>query len=131
MPGRWVTGTVLQLPFKNCAFDVVISSQMLHHINSDQELIRVFSEASRVASKLVLLSDLHRNAVLYGLLSVILRIGMFPRTFREDGLLSVRRGFRVDEWRRFAAEAKMPQAQTWLYFGARIMLASRKEICSG
>ena len=125
-PGQWICGSVLDLPLKNRSFDVVISSQMFHHFNKDQEIIRAFSEAWRVAGKAVLLNDLHRNLILYALLNGLLRAGMFPRTFREDGLISVRKGFRVPEWREFAQQAQIPQPKVWLYFGARVMLWASK-----
>jgi hypothetical protein len=54
-----------------------------------------------------------------------LRVG---RTLQSDGLISVRRGFRLGEWRDLAARAEIPEAGIWLYYGTRIVLQARKTI---
>ena len=50
------------------------------------------------------------------------------RTLRNDGLISVRRGFRLGEWRELAARAEIPDAKIWLYYGTRIVLQARKTL---
>ncbi len=124
--GRNVTGSALALPFPDAHFDVVIASQMTHHL-SDAEVVTHFREAWRVARQAVLLSDLHRNPFLYALVWMGSWLVGFNRAMREDGVISVRRGFRLDEWRRHAAAAGIPDARVWLYAGTRIMLAARKD----
>lgn len=123
--GRNVTGSALALPFPDAQFDVVIASQMTHHL-ADAEVVTHFREAWRVARHAVLLSDLHRNPFLYGLVWAGSWLAGFNRAMREDGLISVQRGFRLDEWRGHAAAAGIPDARVWLYAGTRIMLAARK-----
>ncbi len=123
--GRTVTGSALALPFPDAQFDVVIASQMTHHL-TDAEVATHFREAWRVARQAMLLSDLHRNLFLYALVWAGTWLVGFNRAMREDGLISVRRGFRLDEWRRHAAAAGIPNARVWLYAGTRIMLAARK-----
>lgn len=124
--GNTIIGSVLSLPFENESFDVVIANQMTHHLTSDDEIARHFREAWRVARRGILLSDIHRNPFLYGVIWLILHVGNFPKHFREDGLLSVKRGFRTDEWRRLAKRAQLDDAKAWRYFGARVMLSGRK-----
>ena len=121
-----VTGSALSLPFRDQSFDVVIASQMAHHLGREEEVGRHFKEAWRVARDLVFLNDLHRSIALYGILWLVLRICRFPDHFRSDGLLSVRRGWRVDEWRVLANQAGIPEARVWLYAGARVMLGARR-----
>jgi hypothetical protein len=48
-------------------------------------------------------------------------------TVLEDGLISVRRGFRRAEWREMAAQAGIPQVNVWRYHGTRIVLQARKK----
>ena len=124
--GKAVTGSVLKLPFENESFDVVIANQMTHHLVTDEDVSQHFREAWRVARQSVLISDMHRNAVLYGLIWVILHFGNFPKHFREDGLLSVKRGFRLSEWKNLTKRAGISDAKVWLHFGARMMLAAKK-----
>jgi len=129
-PGvQWVGGSALALPFRDRAFDIVIASQMTHHLMSDDEACRHFREAWRVSGRMLFINDLHRNCVLYGILWVLLRLYRFPEHFLSDGLLSVRRSWRVGEWRALAVRAGIPEARVWLYGGARLMLqASRKDV---
>ena len=126
LPGKTVAGSVLAIPFPDQSFDVVIAHQMTHHLAGDGEVVEHFREARRVARECVLISDMHRSSVLYSLIWVILHLGNFPKHFREDGLLSVKRGFRQDEWRELAKRAGINEAKVWVHFGARVMLAAQK-----
>jgi 2-polyprenyl-3-methyl-5-hydroxy-6-metoxy-1,4-benzoquinol methylase len=128
--GRNVAGSVLALPFRDASFDVVIASQMTHHLG-DQEVPVHLREAWRVARQAVFVSDLHRNIALYTVLWLFLRARGCPAHFRYDGLLSVKRGFRVRELRNFAAQAGIDAARVWMYAGARIILQARKPLTSG
>ena len=125
--GRNVTGSALALPFSDGHFDVVIASQMAHHLG-DLEVTVHFREAWRVARSAVVLSDLHRNPFLLALVWLGSWPLGFSRVMRADAVISVRRGFRVAEWRRHAAEAEIPSARVWLYAGTRIMLAAKKPV---
>ena len=123
---RHVVGSVLNLPFRDQSFDVVIATQMTHHLTSNADVVRHFEEAWRVSRRGVLIYDLHRNPLLYSVVAVLLTTLRMPAHFRSDGLLSVRRGWRVNEWRDLAAAAKIPQAEVWLEHGARITLLAQR-----
>ena len=120
-----VAGSALALPFRDASFDVVIASQMTHHL-TDTQAQQHLREAWRVARVAIFLSDLHRNAGLYAMLWLLLCLGRFPQPFRLDGLLSVRRGWRVDELQRLADQAGLIGARVRLYYGARVLLQARK-----
>ncbi len=124
--GKFVCGSVLDLPFENESFDVVIANQMTHHLSSSDEVAQHFREAHRVARRVVLLSDMHRSIILYGVIWAVLHAGNFPKHFREDGLLSIKRGFRSDDWRELANRAGLKDAKVWMHYGARVMLAAQK-----
>ena len=126
-PGKTVVGSVLAVPFPDNSFDVVIANQMTHHLPNEVDVVEHFREARRVTRHCILLSDMHRSSVLYSLIWVILHVGRFPKHFREDGLLSVKRGFRAGEWRDLATRAGISEAKVWVHFGARVMLAARKD----
>jgi 2-polyprenyl-3-methyl-5-hydroxy-6-metoxy-1,4-benzoquinol methylase len=124
--GTSVTGSALALPFAENSFDVVIGSQMTHHLTTDEELIQHFREAWRVARRAIYITDLHRNVFLYGLIWLILHGGRFAKDFREDGLLSIKRGFRVREIQRLVEKAEIPGTQVWLYYGSRVIVEAKK-----
>lgn len=123
--GRNVIGSALVLPFPDAHFDVVIASQMTHHL-ADPEVAMHFREAWRVARRAVMVSDLHRNLFLLALVWLGSWPLCFSRAMRQDAVISVRRGFRLDEWRRQAEQAGIPGAQVWLYAATRIMLSAQK-----
>ncbi len=124
--GRNVAGSVLNLPFPDGSFDVVIASQMTHHLATEQQVERHFAEAWRVTREILYFHDLHRNAVLLALVWLSTRAFRLSPAIRADGTTSVRRGWRVAEWKRLAAQAGISNARVWLYFGTRIILQAQK-----
>jgi hypothetical protein len=121
-----IVASAVCLPFRDRSFDVVLASQMTHHLMSDVEVCQHFREAWRVTRDLVFINDLHRNPGLYVALWLLMRMWRYPAHFRADGLLSVKRGWRVGEWRSLARRAGIPNPRVWLYAGARVMLQARK-----
>ena len=122
---RNVAASACAVPFADDTFDVVIASQMTHHL-TDEEAVGHFREAWRVSRDAVFLTDAHRNVGAWCVLWLVLRLMRVTPHFRSDGLLSVQRGWRVGEWRELARRAGIPQARVWLYYGSRVMLQARK-----
>ena len=120
-----VVGSALQLPFPDGSFDLVVASQMTHHLN-DAEVVQHWREARRVTRDAIFICDLHRNAGFYAMLWLTLRLIRAERTLREDGLISVKRGFRRHEWIELARRADIPNVNVWVYYGTRIVLQARK-----
>jgi SAM-dependent methyltransferase len=123
-PGA-VSGNALALPFANDSFDLVITSQMTHHL-TDLEIITHWREAGRVTRDGLFFCDLHRNVGLYAMLWLATRLFGASRHLREDALISVKRGFRLEEWRSLAAQANLRNARVWVFYGTRIVLQARK-----
>jgi 2-polyprenyl-3-methyl-5-hydroxy-6-metoxy-1,4-benzoquinol methylase len=122
---RIVAGSALALPFTDGRFDLVVASQMTHHL-TDEEVVRHWREAWRVTRDAMFICDLHRNAGFYALLGPALRLLGVGSHLRQDGMISVRRGFRRREWLELAARAEIPAPQVWVYYGTRIGLQARK-----
>ena len=120
-----VTGSALQLPFADGSFDLVVASQMTHHL-TDEQVVWHWCEAWRVTRDAIFICDLHRNAGLYAMLWLSLRLMRTSRNLREDALISVKRGFHRREWRDLAARAEIPNTEVRLYYGTRIVLQARK-----
>lgn len=128
--GRHVVGSVTALPFPDESFDAVIATTMTHHLKSEADVVAHFREAVRVARRGVLLCDLHRNSLFAaGLWGVLVALGA-PGEFRRDGVLSVRRGWRVPEWRRLADTAGLTSARVWSEHGTRVLLQFKKSRAS-
>jgi len=94
---RATVGSATALPFDDGRFDVVVATTMTHHLPSEDAVVAHFREAARVARHAVLICDMQRSPAFYGMLWALLRLSGAPKEFREDGLLSVRRGWRREE----------------------------------
>jgi len=123
--GLNVAGSALHLPFGPGSFDVVIASQMAHHLK-DPEVKLLLQEAWRVSRRTVLLCDLHRNLGLYLALLLLFCFQDHPASFKADALLSVKRGWRKADLARLAAQAGVETAKVKVYFGARVVLQASK-----
>lgn len=102
---RLVRLTAPRLPFADGAFDLVVSSTTLHHLERS-EARDFLSELARVSTRGWALVDLRRSAVTYTavrLLGETLWRGSLLN--RRDGPVSVRRAFTAAEARALAREA--------------------------
>src|SRR5262249_52320514 len=80
------------LPFPPQSVDIVIASQLIHHLAP--EAIMAFARAaSSIARRGVVLADLRRSVVAASGFWIGSRLLGFDRATRDDGLTSVRRGF--------------------------------------
>lgn len=117
---RPVVADVRRLPFPERAFDVVTASLFLHHFD-DAELPALLGGLARLARHALVVSDLRRALVpwAFGRLA-------FPLLFRsrvsvDDGLVSIRRGFREDELRRAFAAAGLRRVEVRRLFPYRLL----------
>ena len=87
-----------RLPIADRAFDVVTCSQLLHHFRGDDGAL-LLREIDRVARRRVIISDLRRS----WLAAAGIWLASWPLRFhpvsRHDGVVSVLRGFTLDELR--------------------------------
>lgn len=86
------------LPFRDRSVDVVLASQLLHHL-SRGSAVRLVVELSRVARRGVVVADLRRSPVAAAGIWVAAHLLRLHRVTREDGVTSVRRGFTPRELR--------------------------------
>jgi SAM-dependent methyltransferase len=121
-----IRGDALRLPFSDRAFDFVISSLFTHHLTDDQ-IVKNLREMSRVAARSIFVIDLHRHPVAYLLYTTLGKIVLHTRLVREDGALSILRGFKPGELEQFALLAKLPKFSVTRYFPFRLVLSARTE----
>jgi ubiquinone/menaquinone biosynthesis C-methylase UbiE len=122
--GTNVVGSATRLPFCTGSVDVVIASQMAHHL-TDSEVTQLLGEAWRVASRAVLMCDLHRNAGLYIALKLLFCFQTHSAAFKADALLSVKKAWRVKDLAELARAAGL-EPTVKLHFGARVLLHATK-----
>jgi SAM-dependent methyltransferase len=111
-----VQGDVEKLPFRPRSFDVVTASLFLHHFGDDA-LPPLLRELFALARRALVVNDLRRSWVPY-----LFGRALFGALFRsrvsvEDGLLSIRRGFREHDLRLAFERAGIPVRirRSWPY----------------
>lgn len=87
--------------FRKIQYDIVLCTLTLHHFKDD-EVIDVMSTFNKNASIGVVINDLHRSSTAYRLFGVLCSVFKLNRMSREDGLVSILRGFKREELERFA-----------------------------
>lgn len=118
-----VRGDALSLPFADGAFDYVMCSLFTHHFRDDA-CVRVLREMARVARRRVYCIDLHRHPVAYYFYTTIGRLILHNRLVREDGALSILRGFRPDELQRLGERAGLKEVKVERRFPYRLVLSA-------
>jgi SAM-dependent methyltransferase len=106
------------LPFRGCSVDVVLCSQLLHHLDGpDADLL--LRELDRVARRGAVVADLRRSVVAaLGFLLIALFLRFHPVT-RKDGVTSVLRGFTVRDLARLCRSAGV-DATVRRHLGSRL-----------
>lgn len=118
-----VRGDALRLPFRANSFDYVICSLFAHHF-ADEEIVAVLREARRVARHRIFVIDLHRHPLAYYFFTSIGRAFFRNRLVREDGALSILRGFKPGELIRLAEESNLLKVRVQRRFPFRLVLSA-------
>jgi ubiquinone/menaquinone biosynthesis C-methylase UbiE len=121
-----VQGDAFVLPFADSTFDYAISSLFFHHLTNDQ-IIRVLDEMRRVAIRGIVVIDLHRDPVPYLAYKMFCLAFGVSRLVKDDGLLSIQRGFRINELENIANAAGVRSPTILQVFPGRVVMAIASE----
>ena len=99
-----VAGDALRLPFADASIDIVTCSQVLHHFE-DEDAERLLRECARVAREAVVVADLRRSWLAVGGLWISSFLLGFHPVSRNDGIVSILRGYTAPELRALIARA--------------------------
>ncbi len=119
-----VRANALNLPFEQNSFDYVICSLFIHHLTND-EIVKSFKEMSRVSRKKIFVIDLHRHAVAYGFYKAFCVGFRISKMVREDGSLSILRGFKSNELKKLAKNAGLMNVEVGRHFPYRLVLSGK------
>jgi predicted nicotinamide N-methyase len=92
------------LPVRDKSVDVVIASQLVHHL-APEAIVTFCREAERIARLGVVIADLRRSRWAMAAFWIGSRLLGFDRATRDDGLTSIRRGFTAPELATLLARA--------------------------
>jgi SAM-dependent methyltransferase len=115
-------GDALRLPFADNCFDYAICSLFTHHFK-DEQVVAILNEMGRVARRRLFVIDLHRHAAAYYLYTTVGRLFLHNRLIREDGALSILRGFRPCELTRLASQSRLVKFRVERRFPFRLVLS--------
>ena len=102
-PAAWLTGDALSTPQAQ-GQDVIFSALVTHHMR-DAEIVAFLRWMDQTASVGWFINDLLRSARSYRLFKLLSRVMRWGPLVRHDGPVSIRRGFRKEDWLRLLDEA--------------------------
>lgn len=114
----------LNLPFAARSFDFVTASLFLHHFQDD-DVVRLLSDFARVARRAVIVNDLVRNLIPYYFTRLTGPILATSFLTRNDGPVSVLRGFTAKELKILAERAGLRRLEVKRSFPYRLSLVAQ------
>lgn len=112
-----------RLPFADNSFDYAIQSLTLHHFDN-QGATKILREMARVAARGIFVIDLHRNPIAYFFYTTVGHLFLHNRLIREDGALSILKGWTPEELEWIARQAGLPNARVGKHFPSRLVLSA-------
>ena len=116
-----VRGDALNLPFADKSFDYAICSLFTHHF-TDDKVVEILSEMSRVSRRIIYVIDLHRNETAYRYYKIFCTVFRISPLVREDGSLSILRSFVPQELEKLGREANLIEISVTEHFPSRLVL---------
>ena len=107
----WRTGNVFD-DTPQPAPDFIVTSQFTHHL-LDGEVIAFLQWIDRHAKTGWCIVDLQRHILAWWGFQALARIAFWHRIVREDGLVSIARGFHREEWQSLLAQARVDARIEW------------------
>jgi len=92
--------------------DFIVTSQFTHHLDA-AEIVKLLRWFDKNAKRGWYITDLHRHAFAYYGFPLLARLMRWHPIVRNDGTISIARGFRRAEWRELLAEAGTPAEIAW------------------
>ena len=92
--------------FSKIKYDVVLCTLTLHHFTNEQ-ILNIITIFNRNASIGIVINDLHRSKLAYRLFKLICILFNLSKMSREDGLVSILRGFRKNEMEEFSKKLNL------------------------
>jgi SAM-dependent methyltransferase len=107
--------------------DVVICSLLTHHL-TDAQVVQFLQWAERSARLGWFVNDLHRKPMPYHLFRLWARFMNWHPFVKNDGAVSIRRSFVVEDWKRLCAAAGLDAKTVWIkeYRPARLCVGRMK-----
>lgn len=97
---------IFSADFKLLKYDIVLCTLTLHHFR-DNEILNIITIFKKNARAGIIINDLHRSKTAYRLFELICSIFNLNSMSREDGLVSILRGFKKKELEEFSKKTNL------------------------
>lgn len=85
-------------------YDVILCTLTLHHFK-DEAIITLIKQLCKQAQLGIVINDLHRSSLAYYLFKLVCFVFRLNRMSREDGLVSILRGFKKTDFLKYTGAA--------------------------
>lgn len=94
--------------FQNQNYDIVLCTLTLHHFKDEEilKLMRIFHKQTSIG---IIINDLHRSTLAYKLFQGLCYVFRLNEMSRQDGLVSILRGFKKAELLKFSKQLNIKQ----------------------
>ncbi len=116
----------LRLPLGDSTFDYSICSLFTHHF-VEERVVAILSEMARVARRGIYVLDLHRHPLPYYVYTRLGPLVLQNRLTRDDGALSILRGFVPKELVALGRQAGLECVKVERVFPYRLVLSGKKK----
>lgn len=99
-----VCSDALRVPFKKRQFDIIHASLFFHHFN-ETEIEMMLNEFLNICSQGLIINDLRRSILALAGIKIIALFFSKSALFKNDGPLSVKRGFIKKDWLKILDDA--------------------------
>lgn len=108
-PGiRYETTNVFDKAFAETRYDIAVCTLTLHHF-TDPEILYLMRLLSQQARLGIVINDLHRSGLAYRLFQLIAFVFQLSPLSREDGLVSILRGFKKQDLDNYSRQLNFSQ----------------------
>ena len=94
---------VFSADFDSLTYDIAICTLTMHHFKEDA-IISIMKKLQAGSTNTVIINDLHRSIIAYRLFQLVCWVFRFNEISRNDGLISILRGFKKADLVRFSSK---------------------------
>ncbi len=120
---NWITSDYRSVHFSKCP-DIVFSSLFCHHF-TNESLIEQLQWMSENSTRGFFINDLHRHWLAYYSIKILTQLFSKSYLVKNDAPLSVKRGFKKNEWIELLNKASVEAEVSWEWAFRHLILSKK------
>lgn len=105
---QYICGDIFHEIKQTDPYDVLLCTLTLHHFK-DTEIINLLTDFKAKSNLGIIINDLHRSAIAYYLFMALCFVFKLNQMSRDDGLISILRGFKSEDLRHYSCKLNLTQ----------------------